>query len=357
MSTERHIDARNAPGRITRRGVIAAAGVAGLGMPLIARAQPATMTVPNSGGALEDAYRAAYFDTFTKQTGIKILGAPYFDAARIKAMVDNNAVDIDVANIDATEAAVLAQAGLLEPIDYDIIDRKQLLPQAAQPHYMLADIAAYAMGWNTKSFTDATRPKDWGEFFDVKAKPGQRSLWKAAPQTLEVAAMGAGQSRESLYPIDVDKAFGKLDAIKSNLSWWDSGAQGAQLLLGGDADVGAVWNGRLAKPIQDGAPVNLTFDHALYVADAMIIPKGAKNKKYSMQFLANLIRPENQAIFCRRIPYGPVNPATFALLTDAEKDRLPNSPQNSKTAVYQNFDYWAQNGATLIARFNKWLVG
>jgi len=271
--------------------------------------------------------------------------------------VDNNAVDIDVANIDATEAAVLAQAGLLEPIDYDVIDRKQLIPEATKPYYLLADIAAYAMGWNTKSFTATTRPKSWVEFFDIKAKPGQRSLWKAAPQTLEVAAMGGGQPRDKLYPIDVDRAFGSLDKVKGNLSWWESGAQGAQLLLGGEADVGAVWNGRLAKPKQDGAPVDLTFDYALYVADAMIVPKGAKNKKYSMQFLANMMRPENQAVFCRMIPYGPVNKATFDLLSDAEKARLPNSPQNSKTGVYQDFDYWGEHGAELIARFNKWLVG
>jgi putative spermidine/putrescine transport system substrate-binding protein len=356
MSTVQHTIASALAGNATRRGVLTA-GVAALGMPLIARAQPATLTIPNSGGALEEAYRAGYFDTFAKKTGIKILSAPYFDSARIKAMVDNNAVDIDLANIDATEAAVLSQAGLLEPIDYDVVDRKQLLPEAAKPDYLLADIAAYAMGWNTKSFTAATRPKDWVEFFDAKAKPGQRSLWKAAPQTLEVAAMGAGQPREKLYPIDVDKAFARLDAIRGELSWWDSGAQGAQLLIGGEADVGAVWNGRLAKPKQDGAPVDLTFDHALYVADAMIIPKGAKNKKYAMEFLANLIQPQNQATFCRMIPYGPVNPATFGLLTDGEKARLPNSPQNSKTAVLQDFDYWAQNGARLIARFNKWLVG
>ena len=74
----------------------------------IVRAQPATMTIPNSGGALEEAYRVAYFDTFTAKTGIKILGAPYMDTARVKAMVENNAVDVDVLNIDATEAAVLS---------------------------------------------------------------------------------------------------------------------------------------------------------------------------------------------------------------------------------------------------------
>jgi putative spermidine/putrescine transport system substrate-binding protein len=346
---------------MTRRNAIASSMVSGvalaLGCPLIAQAQPASLTFPNSGGALEEAYRAAYFDTFTAKTHINVLSAPYMDSAQIKAMVDNNAVSIDLANSDATDAAILARAGLLERIDYDIVDRKSLLPEAAQEFYLLPDFAAYVMAWNTKSFNNATRPQNWAEFFDIKAKPGQRSLWKAAPQTLEVAAIGGGQPPDKLYPLDLDRAFAKLDAIKSSLSWWESGAQGAQLIIGGEVDVGTVWNGRLFKPKAEGAPADFTFDGALVVADAMVVPKGAKNKRYAMQFLANMMEAKNQAVFCRMIPYGPANTETFALLTEAERARLANSPQNRAKTALQDFAYWAEHGAELNARFNRWLVG
>jgi putative spermidine/putrescine transport system substrate-binding protein len=237
------------------------------------------------------------------------------------------------------------------------VNRKPLLPEAAQEFYLLPDFAAYVMAWNTKSFTSATRPQNWAEFFDIKAKPGQRSLWKAAPQTLEVAAMGGGQLPDKLYPLDLDHTFAELNAIKRSLSWWESGAQGAQLIIGGEVDVGTVWNGRLFKPKAEGAPVDFTFDGALIVADAMVIPKGAKNKKYAMEFLANMMDARNQAVFCRMIPYGPANAETFALLTDAEKARLANSPQNRAKTVLQDFAYWAEHGEELNARFNRWLVG
>ena len=36
---------------------------------------------------------------------------------------------------------------------------------------------------------------------------------------------------------------------------------------------------------------------------------------------------------------------------------LPNSEQNSKTAVFQNFDYWATEGDAIFNRFNNWLLG
>lgn len=345
---------------IDRRRVLkgmAATSVALAGFPYVAKAKPATMTVPNSGGALEEAFKVAYFDTFQKKTGIQILGAPYMDTARVKAMVENNAVDVDILNIDATEAAALARLGLLEAIDYSHFDKSTLLPAAAKEHYVLVDVAAYIMAWNTKTFTNETRPKDWTEFFDPATKEGQRSLWKLAPQTLEVAAMGGGQGRDKLYPIDLDLAFKSLDRLKPDLTWWSSGAQAAQLVIGGEVDVGTVWNGRVFKAKNDGAPVDYTFDNALYVCDAMVIPKGAKNKKEAMEFLANMVDAANQATFCKTIPYGPVNTKSFELLDAKTLELLPNSPQNGKTAVFQDFDYWAEKGPEIFERFNKWLVG
>jgi putative spermidine/putrescine transport system substrate-binding protein len=113
----------------------------------------------------------------------------------------------------------------------------------------------------------------------------------------------------------------------------------------------------LFKPKDDGAPVDYTFDHALYVCDAMVVPKGAPNKKLAMEFLANMMDAKNQATFANAIPYGPVNKAAFALLSPERTALLPNSPQNSGTAVLQDFDYWAGQGAAVFDRFNKWLLG
>ncbi|MBS7541002.1 ABC transporter substrate-binding protein [Ancylobacter lacus] len=348
-------------GGISRRGFLAGTAAVTLGgsigAPSIVRAASDTMTVPNSGGALEEAYKVAYFDTFTAKTGVKILGAPYMDTARIKAMVNANAVDVDAVNIDFAEAAVLAKLGLLEPIDYDIVPRKALEPWAANDHYIVSDVAALVMGWNTQTFTPENRPKGWVEFFDAATKPGQRSLWKLAPQTLEVAALGAGVPADKLYPLDLDAAFATLDKIKPNLTWWTSGAQSAQLLTSGEVDVGTAWNGRLFEPKNDGASIDYTFDQSVFTCDAFVVPKGVKDKKRAMEFLANLVEAKNQAAFAQHIPYGPTVPAAFELLDAKTLALLPNSPENGKTAVLQNVQYWADNGDELFGRFNKWLVG
>lgn len=344
---------------MTRRGLLGAGAMAtaALAMPRISRADSGTMTVPNSGGALEDAYKVAYFDTFAAKTGVKVLGAPYMDTAQIKAMVDGNAVDIDVANIDFAEAAVLSKMGLLEPIDYDIVDRKSFVPWAAQDDYIVSDVAATVMAWNTQSFTEQSRPKNWQEFFDAAAVQGQRSLWKLAPQTMEIACLGAGISPDKLYPLNVDAAFHSLNKIKKDLTWWTSGAQSAQLLISGEVDMGTAWNGRLFGPIKSGAPIAYTFEQCIYTCDAFIVPKGVKNKRRAMEFIANMNDAKNQVTFCQHIPYGPTNPAAFNMLDAKTKALLPNSPENGKTAILQNVAYWADHGDELFTKFNQWLVG
>lgn len=351
---------KTGPGpRASRRSVIQGLGAAAAftAMPAILRAQPATLTFPNSGGAWEDAARVAYFDTFRERTGIQILGAPYMEVARVRAMVDNNAVDVDIMNIDATEAAALARLGLLEEIDYSGIDTSVLMPGTVHPHYFLLDVAAYIMAWNTRSFDESSRPRNWAEYFDVDGKPGQRSLWRMAPQTLEVAAMAGGQPGEALYPIDLDLAFSQLDRVKDDLTWWSSGAQGAQLVIDGEVDMGVVWNGRVFQAKIDGAPVDYTFDQALFVCDAIVIPKGARNKEAAQEFIRTLLDAQNQATFAKHIPYGPVNTEAFALMSPEELALLPNSPQNGGTGVLQDFDYWAEHGPELFDRFNRWLLG
>lgn len=343
----------------SRRSVIKGLGAAAAftAMPAILRAQPANLTFPNSGGAWEDAARVAYFDTFRARTGIQVIGAPYMEVARVRAMVENNAVDVDLMNIDATEAAALARMGLLEEIDYSGIDTSVLMPGTVNPHYFLLDVAAYIMSWHTRAFDAANRPRSWAEYFDVEGKPGQRSLWRLAPQTLEVAAMAGGQPRDALYPIDLDLAFAQLDRIKDDLTWWSSGAQGAQLVIDGEVDLGAVWNGRVFQAKIDGAPVDYTFDEALFVCDAIVIPKGAPNREAAQEFIRTLLDAQNQATFSRNIPYGPVNRDAFALMSPEELALLPNSPENGATGVLQNFDYWAEHGPEVFERFNRWLIG
>ena len=57
--------------------------------------------------------------------------------------------------------------------------------------------------------------------FDTKKFPGKRTFYKwSAPGVIEIALLADGVPADKLYPLDLDRAFKKLDTIKSDIVWW-----------------------------------------------------------------------------------------------------------------------------------------
>ena len=350
-------------GNHSRRDFIRAGAAAGgtlavgsLGFPAIAQSKPEQLVIASGGGALDEAYKAAYFDSFTEKTGIKIITAPYAGLARIQAMIEAGNVDLDVLNIDAAEAPVAGLKGWLEPIDWSLFDRSRVLAVAARDDHVYAEVAAKVLAWNTGSFPDSP-PEGWVDMWNLEAFPGVRSLWKQAFQTLEVALMGAGVPKDQIYPIDVERGLASLDKIRDELIWWDSGGQSAQFLIDGESDVGSTWNGRVFGPKNDGAPIDYTFNDALFVSGSWCVVKGAPNLKWSMEFIAHTLDPERQAVYSQHIPYGPVVPEALKLLPPERLALLPSSEENFGKGVFSDFDFWAREGEGVINAYNEWLLG
>ena len=344
-------------GAVDRRTLIksAAATVAlrAIAAPAIARAKPTQMIISTGGGALEEAYKAAYFEPWTAKTGIAITTGPN-TGAKLKAMVEQKAVEWDVSQQPAELAATMAKQGLLEPLDYSIIDKPKLIKGVAFDDFVMCDIAAYHIAWNTKLVKPGAEPKDWPAFW---AFAGRRGLWKRPYQTMEVALMADGVDKDKLYPLDVDRALKSLAKIKDSVYWWERGAQVAQILIDGEVEITAAWNGRVYDPKKSGAPVDYHLNQALLVADAWVVPKGAPNKRESMEFIALALEAEHQAAFAQKLPYGPVNGDALKLLPKETLAVLPSSDENLKRSTFLNVNWWADNGERTEAAFNKWITG
>jgi putative spermidine/putrescine transport system substrate-binding protein len=334
-----------------RRTVLKGLGAAaafGLADVRVAHAAPSQMIMATGGGKLDEAYRQVVFTPFKEKTGISIVTTGN-DGGRLKAMVEQKRVEWDLMQGPAEGLVVYGRQGLLERIDYSGIDRSKLVPGAAHDTFVFTDFAAYCVGWNTKN-VKTNPPKDWAGLW---AHDGRIGLWKRPFQTLEVALLADGVPLGSLYPLNLDRAFASLEKVRRKLVWWNSGAQGAQLLLDGEIDAGAIWNGRVHDPKAAGAPVDFHFNQALLVSDAWGIPKGAPNKAEAMQMLAYALSPAAQAAFAKVIPYGPVNRDALAMLDEKTKAVLPTS---GPTNTMLNVDYWAEHGPAVVERFNKWVL-
>jgi putative spermidine/putrescine transport system substrate-binding protein len=343
------------PYRISRRAMLVA-GATALATPYIARAAAKSIVIATSGGALEAAFDTAYYKPFTAKTGIAIIKAVN-TYAKLKAMVDANAVEWDVMQVDSTAAAGFARQGLFEKLDYSGIVKGDLIAGAAQEYYVQCDVAAACIAWNTKNVKPAQVPTTWAELWDLKRFSGQRGLWKQPYQTFELALMADGVAPDKLYPIDVKRALKSLDRIKSDIFWWANGAQSAQVLIDGDIAAGMAWNGRLYDPKQHGAPVDFSFNQALFVSDSLVLPRGVKNKAEAMEFITFALQPQQQANFAKALPYGPTNKKALALLDPPRLAVLPSSEHNLALGVFQNFDWWADNGPKAAETFDSWLLG
>lgn len=344
-------------GAVDRRTLIKSAAatlaLGAIGAPAIARAKPTQMIISTGGGALEEAYKAAYFEPWTTKTGIAITTGPN-TGAKLKAMVEQKAVEWDVSQQPAELAATMAKQGLLEPLDYSIIDKPKLIKGVAFDDFVMCDIAAYHIAWNTKLVKPGAEPKDWPAFW---AFAGRRGLWKRPYQTMEVALMADGVDKDKLYPLDVDRALKSLAKIKDSVYWWERGAQVAQILIDGEVEITAAWNGRVYDPKKSGAPVDYHLNQALLVADAWVVPKGAPNKRESMEFIALALEAEHQAAFAQKLPYGPVNGDALKLLPKETLAVLPSSDENLKRSTFLDVNWWADNGERTEAAFNKWITG
>ncbi len=116
------------------------------------------------------------------------------------------------------------------------------------------------------------------------------------------------------------------------------------------------WNGRLAGPKSTGAPVDFTFNQALFLTDALVIPRGCKNKAEAMAFISFVLEPDSQARFANIMPYGPVRTSAMEQLPPARQAIMPTAPENYSKGVVINNDWWTEHGADAVERFNTWLL-
>lgn len=100
------------------------------------------------GGTTQDAQKAAFGDTFAKQAGIEVLQDGPIDYGKLKAMAESGNVTWDVVDVEMDFAIVAARQGLIEPIDYALVDKTKLDPRFASDHFVGSFFFSFVMGYN-----------------------------------------------------------------------------------------------------------------------------------------------------------------------------------------------------------------
>ena len=196
------------------------------------------IVVNDSGGDMQNAMRTAFYSEYEKRYGIKVVSTSPVDLGKLRAMVQSGNVEWQVTEIDGESALLAEKSGLLEPLDLKIIDLSQF-PKHLQSRKFVFPKGVYStvMGYRTDVFPEGKRPQSWADFWDVQKFPGPRSMRNDPADNLEFALLADGVPLDKIYPIDVDRAFRKMDQIKKYVSvWWTTGGQSGWFGTGFHAD-------------------------------------------------------------------------------------------------------------------------
>lgn len=331
---------------ITRRNVLHAGAVLGaasaFGSAIGKRswAQGRPFTFCSWGGALSEVEKMAFVDPFAKEKGIEIANVSPTNYAKLKAMVEANAVDWDVVTVGGYFIYTGKDTNLLEPVDYSIVKADHVAPYWRTEYGVYTTTGASVIAYNTDAFPEGSRPELWADFWNVKDFPGPRSLYSRLWYNYEAALRAAGVSKEEIYPATEEKmklAFAKLKEIKPHVSvWWTAGAQPPQLLSTGEVAMAMAWSGRVAAAIHEGAPVAMTFKDAIAWGNAFVVPKGTPNRDLAMELISYAVSPSSQERLLPVGTYGPILEDVSARATSEQAKFIVTHPDNIKDAVIQN---------------------
>lgn len=320
------------------------------------------ITIMATGGAWQAALRKAWFEPFTKETGIRIAEQEHLgDLGKIKAMVDTGHVPIDLVNVETATVLQGCDEGILERVDYSrIADREKFFEGSALDCGVGLDAYGDILAYDTTALPDG--PTSVADLFDTKKFPGKRGMRKFPAQNLEWALMADGVVPADVYkvlatPAGVDRAFRKLDTIKKDIVWWEAGAQPPQLLASREVVMTTAWNGRIQNAIDnEGRAFKIVWNGQILEYDLIAIPKGAKNIDLAYKFLAYISAPENNARLASYIAYGPVRKDAAPFVPAPALAKLPNAPDHATSYLVADPEFWGDHGPDLVKRFNAWLA-
>jgi putative spermidine/putrescine transport system substrate-binding protein len=256
-----------------------------------------------------------------------------------------------------------AQKGLVEPVDYGVVtDTKGMMPESLNKWGVGFEIVTFLVTYNNKVFPGDNHPKSWADFYDAKKFPGPRGVhnWGTPGWNLFSALLADGVPLDELTPMNYDRAFKKLDQIKSEVKvWYTSGDKCVQALMDEEV-VMAHTTGARARMARDmGATTDIIWDRAIYYLNFWSVVKGAPHREAAMQFLNFVCRPELQAIYTNYFGSALCNLKSLDYLHPKMLADLPTYPENFEKVIpiltEKNLAWLKDHYDEMNENWNEWL--
>ena len=336
------------------------------------------MVVVSWGGAYSASQQNAYHDPYmAANPGVTIINddSASEGVAKLRAQVEVGNVTWSLLDAIAADAITMCDEGIIEEVDHDAIlaaapdgtpASEDFGAMIVSPCFIPQIVYSTTFGYRTDLVSEA--PTSVADVFDMGKIPGKRALEKKPINNVEWALLADGVAADDVYdvldtPEGVAQAFAKLDTIKADTVWWTRGAQPPQLLADGEVVIASAYNGRLFAAIEeDKQPIAMLWDWQVFDLDGWVIPKGAPHKDAVLKYLNFATDTQRLADQAKFISYGPARMSSAAMVGQHATlgidmgPHMPTAPDNAKTTLLFNYEWWADNQDDFNEQFASWIA-
>jgi putative spermidine/putrescine transport system substrate-binding protein len=310
--------------------------------------------VSYGGGAYQQSHRIAFCEPFSLFTGDRVQSVVWnADYGKLKAMVQSGNVQWDVVEVTAAQFARGRIENLYEKLSIKPTEGS-FLPGCVTDYGVANVYWSTVLAYRKDKFS-GTPPKEWKDFFDPKSFRGARALYDDPRGNLEFALIADGVSPKGLYPLDVERAFRKLDQIKPYVrAWWTDGTQPVQMLQTGTVDLSSAWSGRIYASSEAKKSIGYSWAGAALELDYWIVPRGSNNIDKASRFIAFASNPYFMAKQATLVGYGPANTSAIQYVPDSVRAELPTYAENWDASFVVDAQWWSDHESDLKARWLAW---
>lgn len=336
----------------------------GAAAPAFAQGLEKELVIATTGGLFEKSLKEFFYLPFGKAKNVDVVAVAIEvpdQWAKVQAMARSGTMEFDI--VTATPPDLVQKRDLLQPIDCSKLPSVAAngVKGACNPYGVMRTVGGMLIGYSTESFKGANVPTTWADFWDVAKFPGPRALPDTGDREWWVplaALLADGVAPDKLFPIDLDRAYRKLDKLRPSITvWWKSGDQLQQILRNKEVVMTMGYSGRMIQLMNTKVPVSVSWNGAIRDVGYMSIPKNAPHPKAAMAYLDYFYAtsPEQHVNFVNSVFYDTGNAKTVNLFAPERRAMLATSAENFDKLIVADYEWIGNNRPMLRDRWLAWL--
>ncbi len=294
----------------------------------------------------EDYIDEQTLEMFTAETGIKVNYMNFTTNEDMLVQVEATPSAFDVVFPSDYAVERMITKGLLEKIDYaNVPNMEQILPELRNATYDPTGEYSVPYMWGTVGILYnnkmVTEPVDsWAILWDTKYKSNV-FMMDSIRDTMGITLKYIGESMNTRDPIALEKAKDMLIQQKqAGIVKAYQVDETKDKMVAGEAALAVMWSGDAQYAI-DLNPEDLAYvvpnEGSNVWVDAMVIPKGAKNKANAEAFINFMSRPDIAKLNCEAIWYSSPNAGAIELMGE---EYISNPVMNPTPEVVERCEYF-----------------